>query len=89
MKMGDQLLEEHRDLMIERIWQKGPGKAFTLPDLFSSDEWEAMSGPEHQNLGKSFFAAIRQSPFEHICPTDYPMKPNQEYARFEPRRKAR
>jgi hypothetical protein len=88
MKMGEQLLGEHRDLLVDRIWKKGSGKAFTLPDLFSEDEWEAMSGTEHQNLGKAFYAAIRQRPFEHICPTDHPVKPDQEYVRFEPRRKS-
>ena len=88
MKLGDKLLGEHQDLLVERIWQKGPGKAFTLPDLFTPAEWEQMSGTEHQNLGKAFYAAIRAEPFEQICPTDYPMKPNQEYVRFESRRKS-
>ncbi|WP_375262309.1 DUF1413 domain-containing protein [Palleronia sp.] len=88
MKLGEQLLQDHKDTLIERIWMKGPGKAFTLPDLFTDDEWRAMSGTDHQNLGKAFYAAIRQPPFENICPTDYPMNPAQQYVHFEPRKKS-
>ncbi|WP_180287340.1 DUF1413 domain-containing protein [Puniceibacterium antarcticum] len=80
----DILLSKYRKHIEDSIWRIGTGKAFVLEDLFCPQAWAEMSDTDHQVLGKAFYASIRKEPFENVCPTDYPVNP-QEYVRFEPR----
>ena len=77
---GQELVEQHRERLNERILALDLGRATTLKALMG-DAWIDLSDAERQQMGIKFYDAVSTREFADLYALAGQTKPEQRYAR--------